>query len=92
VVCVRSSLTSFSFLQITTFNISLVVHGTIAENMDYTEVIKLSFSCAVRVLNLDNLSLSVAFIRVIQIHMLFQLLWAFIISWRALWTSPLVLL
>jgi hypothetical protein len=29
--------------------------------MDYTEVIKLSFSCAVRVLNLDNLSLSVAF-------------------------------
>lgn len=27
-------------VQITTFNISLVVHGTIAENMDFAEVIK----------------------------------------------------
>lgn len=31
------------FVQITIFNISLVIHGTIAENMDHTEVIKVYF-------------------------------------------------
>jgi hypothetical protein len=38
--CVLNSPASICRVQITTFNISLVVHGTIAENMDFTEVIK----------------------------------------------------
>jgi hypothetical protein len=37
-------LSNFLFpAQITTFNISLVVHGTIAENMDFMQVIKFYF-------------------------------------------------
>jgi ethanolamine-phosphate cytidylyltransferase len=44
-------------VQITTFNISLVVHGTIAENMDYAKVIKLCFYLNMHILAQNNCQL-----------------------------------
>ena len=57
-LCVFPELSYFLFwVQITTFNISLVVHGTIAENMDYAKVIKLLFYLNMHILAQNNCQL-----------------------------------
>jgi len=77
-------LTSSFCLQITAFNILLFFHVTIAE-MDYAKVIKLWVYLNTHILR--KMIVNCVFIRMIQIHMLFQWLWVYMLFDSVLFIS-----